>query len=131
MDHPSGVLLATRRRRSPEDPQVWASHVAAVEGESLGVLQHETDRARFQRAPKAAQHGSPFAGILLEANDFNAVFRGVKRRDRCALRLHVSVVDDDDAFAVSAQVFNQRGKRLSMPIARNDRAKPHAAPNLL
>jgi cyclic beta-1,2-glucan synthetase len=47
MDNPSGVLLATRRRRSPEDPQVWASHVAAVEGESLGVLQHETDRARF------------------------------------------------------------------------------------
>ena len=30
-------LLATRRRRSPEDPSVWAAHVVVVEGESGGV----------------------------------------------------------------------------------------------
>jgi cyclic beta-1,2-glucan synthetase len=42
-----GVILATRRRRSSGDPQVWAAHLAVVEGESAGEVQFETDRARF------------------------------------------------------------------------------------
>ncbi|HEX7950429.1 MAG TPA: glucoamylase family protein [Candidatus Limnocylindrales bacterium] len=41
------ALLATRRPRSASDRQVWAAHVAAVEGELPGVIQYETDRARF------------------------------------------------------------------------------------
>ena len=42
-----GAILATRRRRSPGDPQVWAAHLAVVEGETIGAVQFETDRARF------------------------------------------------------------------------------------
>jgi cyclic beta-1,2-glucan synthetase len=42
-----GTLLATRRRRSPGEPEVWAAHLAVVEGEVVGDLQFETDRARF------------------------------------------------------------------------------------
>jgi cyclic beta-1,2-glucan synthetase len=42
-----GALLATRRRRSPTDPEVWAAHLAVVEGDTTGELQFETDRARF------------------------------------------------------------------------------------
>ncbi len=42
-----GALLATRRRRAPEEPEVWAAHLAVVEGEAAGELQFETDRARF------------------------------------------------------------------------------------
>jgi cyclic beta-1,2-glucan synthetase len=42
-----GVLLATRRRRSPGEPEVWAAHLAVVQGEMLGDVQFETDRARF------------------------------------------------------------------------------------
>jgi cyclic beta-1,2-glucan synthetase len=42
-----GVLLATRRRRSPGDTEVWAAHLAVVQGETLRDLQYETDRARF------------------------------------------------------------------------------------
>jgi len=42
-----GVLLATRRRRSPGEPEVWAVHLAVVEGEKVGDVQFETDRARF------------------------------------------------------------------------------------
>src|SRR6202034_4590852 len=42
-----GVLLATRRKRSPDETSVWAAHVLVVEGESPGELQYETDRARF------------------------------------------------------------------------------------
>ena len=41
------VLLATRRRRSPEEPDVWAAHHAVIEGESIGKPEVETDRARF------------------------------------------------------------------------------------
>ena len=42
-----GALLATRRRRAPNEAEVWATHLAVVEGEASGDLQFETDRARF------------------------------------------------------------------------------------
>jgi cyclic beta-1,2-glucan synthetase len=42
-----GVIIATRRRRSPQDPEVWAAHIAVVEGEDTAPIQIETDRARF------------------------------------------------------------------------------------
>lgn len=42
-----GALLATRRRRSPGEPEIWAAHHAVVEGEALGAPEFETDRARF------------------------------------------------------------------------------------
>ncbi|MEC4889419.1 MAG: glucoamylase family protein [Nitrospira sp.] len=42
-----GALLATRRRRSDEEPAVWLAHVVVVEGETVGALEYETDRARF------------------------------------------------------------------------------------
>ncbi len=42
-----GVLIATRRKRTPSDPEVWAAHIAVVEGVETAPLLHETDRARF------------------------------------------------------------------------------------
>ena len=42
-----GVILATRRRRTPEEPQIWAAHLAVVDGEAVGLPEIETDRARF------------------------------------------------------------------------------------
>ncbi|HEY3485776.1 MAG TPA: glucoamylase family protein, partial [Ilumatobacteraceae bacterium] len=42
-----GALVATRRTRSPSEPTVWAAHVTVVEGQTLGGVQWETDRARF------------------------------------------------------------------------------------
>ncbi|MEO7386141.1 MAG: glucoamylase family protein, partial [Gammaproteobacteria bacterium] len=54
-----GALLATRRRRSPGEPELWAAHQAVVEGELLASPEFETDRARFlgrghdARAPAA------------------------------------------------------------------------------
>ena len=41
------ALVATRRRRGPNDANVWAAHFAVVEGELLGDIQYETDRERF------------------------------------------------------------------------------------
>ncbi len=42
-----GVVIATRRRRSPDDPEIWAAHIAVVEGTETAPIQIETDRARF------------------------------------------------------------------------------------
>ncbi|HVT38724.1 MAG TPA: hypothetical protein VHE78_06760 [Gemmatimonadaceae bacterium] len=41
------ALLATRRPRAPDEPEIWLAHVVAVEGETIGELQWETDRSRF------------------------------------------------------------------------------------
>ncbi len=43
----AGALLATRRRRTASDPEVWAAQIVVVEGEVIGALHYETDRARF------------------------------------------------------------------------------------
>ncbi len=42
-----GALVATRRRQSPKESPVWAAHVVVAEGESIGEVQFESDRARF------------------------------------------------------------------------------------
>ncbi|WP_284324979.1 GH36-type glycosyl hydrolase domain-containing protein [Cypionkella aquatica] len=61
-----GVLIATRRPRSQDDAQVWAAHIAVVEGEETAPMQIETDRARFigrggdLRAP--AMQNAPLSG---------------------------------------------------------------------
>jgi cyclic beta-1,2-glucan synthetase len=41
------TLLATRRKRSPGEPDIWAAHLAVIEGEDVGDIQYETDRAGF------------------------------------------------------------------------------------
>ncbi len=61
-----GVIIATRRRRSPHDPEVWAAHIAVVEGEDIAPIQIETDRARFigrgRNVAKAAALDQPLSG---------------------------------------------------------------------
>ncbi|MFN0116249.1 MAG: glucoamylase family protein, partial [Paracoccaceae bacterium] len=42
-----GAIMATRRRRSPHDPEVWAAHISVIEGQETAPVQFETDRARF------------------------------------------------------------------------------------
>jgi cyclic beta-1,2-glucan synthetase len=70
-----GALLATRRPRSADEPQVWLAHLAVVEGESVVPLQYESDRARFLgrgrgiRSPLSVLDGGPLsdtAGAVLD-----------------------------------------------------------------
>ena len=42
-----GAILATRRKRSPGEPDIWAAHHAVVLGDVIGIPEVETDRARF------------------------------------------------------------------------------------
>jgi cyclic beta-1,2-glucan synthetase len=41
------ALLCRRRPRAQDQKPVWAVHILAVEGEQLGAIEYETDRARF------------------------------------------------------------------------------------
>ncbi len=61
-----GALLATRRRRSPQEPAAWAAHLAVVEGDPSGPVASKRTARRFVgrgrqvRAP-AALGGDPAA----------------------------------------------------------------------
>ena len=63
----AGTLLATRRRKSPDQPEVWAAHLVVLQGESEGSVQFETDRARFLgrggsvRTPLSIAEGWPLS----------------------------------------------------------------------
>src|SRR6185437_9556214 len=46
-DAAHGLLLATRRRRSDSQAQVWSAQALQVEGHAITDATHETDRARF------------------------------------------------------------------------------------
>ncbi len=65
-----GALLATRRPRSAGEPSIWAAHVAAVEEQAAGVVQYETDRARFLgrgrsvRSPASVIDGRPLSNTV-------------------------------------------------------------------
>ena len=66
----AGAILATRRRRSPGEPEIWAAHLAVVEGETVGEPEFETDRARFLgrgrevRTPMAVMDGLPLSNTV-------------------------------------------------------------------
>jgi cyclic beta-1,2-glucan synthetase len=65
-----GAILATRRKRAPAEPEIWAAHLAVVEGEALGKPEIETDRARFLgrchgvRTPIAIIDGRPLSNTV-------------------------------------------------------------------
>ena len=60
------VIIATRRRRSVDDPEVWAAHIAVVEGSETGPIEIETDRAKFigrgRTIAHAAMADAPLSG---------------------------------------------------------------------
>ena len=61
------ALLASRRPRESEEETMWVAHVTAVEGETVGAVQYETDRARFLgrgrdiRNPSSMEDGRPLS----------------------------------------------------------------------
>lgn len=50
------ALLAFRRLRSPDDPQIWAVHVLAINPTSDDQFQYETDRDRFIGRGNSLKH---------------------------------------------------------------------------
>ena len=64
------ALLATRRPRSHGEPQIWTAHVVVAEGDTVGGIQYETDRARFLgrgrgiRTPLSVIDGHPLSNTV-------------------------------------------------------------------
>lgn len=65
-----GAVIATRRPRSHDEPQVWAAHFAVIEGEIAAAPQYETDRAKFLGRSRgiadaqAMQEGQPLSNTI-------------------------------------------------------------------
>jgi cyclic beta-1,2-glucan synthetase len=65
-----GALLATRRRRTAEEPELWMAHHAVTEGKLSQAAEVETDRARFLgrgreiRSPAAMMPGHRLSGTV-------------------------------------------------------------------
>ena len=82
-----GAILATRRKRTPSDPEIWAAHLTVVDGEALGAPEFETDRARFLgrshtvRAPIAVMDSRPLSNSIGAVLD--PIF-SIRRRMRVA-----------------------------------------------
>lgn len=63
-----GAILATRRRRTPSEPEVWAAHHSVSEGDGVGKPEFETSRSRFlgrgrnMRGPAAVIDGRLLSG---------------------------------------------------------------------
>jgi cyclic beta-1,2-glucan synthetase len=64
------ALLVTRRKRSADEDEAWLAHVLAVEGETIGDLQWETDRLQFigrgrtLRSPHALTEGRELSNTV-------------------------------------------------------------------
>jgi len=63
-------LIAKRRPRSEKEEPVWAIHTIAADGETIGTVQYETDRARFlgrghdTREPIAVMEDRPLSNTV-------------------------------------------------------------------
>ena len=64
------AIVATRRKRSEDEPSVWVAHVVTSEAETIGELQYETDRAKFlgrtrsSRDPISVLDGRPLSNTV-------------------------------------------------------------------
>ncbi len=63
-------LIARRRPRTETDEPIWAIHTIATDGETIGTVQYETDRARFlgrghdAREPVAVMEDRPLSNTV-------------------------------------------------------------------
>jgi cyclic beta-1,2-glucan synthetase len=58
-----GAILATRRRRTPSEPEIWAAHLSVANGDAEGKPEFETDRALFL----GREHGVSAPLAILDA----------------------------------------------------------------
>jgi cyclic beta-1,2-glucan synthetase len=90
----TGALIATRRARSPSDKPIWAAHLSVVDGESVGDVQYETDRARFLTRNKTARSAGAVMGGWPLSNSAGATL--------------------DPCFSLRRRVQVPRGKSVSI-----------------
>ena len=122
----TACILATRRRRSPGEPEIWAAHLAVVEGETVGEPEIETDRARFLgrgrevRTPMAVIDGLPLSNTVGTVLD--PVF-ALRRRVRIPPGRTVRI-----AFWTRGRVLARRRAGSRRQASRRDRLRARRAP---
>ena len=88
------ILLATRRRRAPDEPEVWAAHFAEAEGQEAGAFEFETDRARFLGRGRTLRNALAMQGSEALSNTTGSVLDPIfslRRRVRIEPRASVRV----------------------------------------
>ena len=103
------ALLASRRPRESDAETMWVAHVAAIEGETIGAVQFETDRSRFLgrgrtvRDPASMEDGRPLSNTTGSVLD---PIVSLRRRFRlgpgATARIHVATIAAETRDAVLA-----------------------------
>jgi cyclic beta-1,2-glucan synthetase len=112
-----GTLLATRRARDRNDPPLWIALVSTLEGQAVGGLQIETDRARFLGRGREVRD----AGSISEAQPLSGT-AGTVLDPVLALRRRVRIAPGETArVAFWLGVAASRAEALAL-VERRDAA---------
>jgi cyclic beta-1,2-glucan synthetase len=112
------TLLATRRPRAPGDSQVWLAHTVVAEGQRVGALQWETDRAQFLGRGRGIRTPVSMSGHRPLSNSVGSVLDPiVSLRLRVRLRPGVTV-----RVAFSTIVAPSREEALTLAEKYHDAA---------
>src|SRR5712692_1320714 len=112
------ALLATRRPRGPGESHVWLAHTVTAEGQRVGDLQWETDRARFLGRGRGIRTPLSMLGNQTLSNSVGSVLDPiVSLRLRVRLRPGVTV-----RVAFSTMVAPSREEALSLAEKYHDAA---------
>jgi len=93
------AIIATRRPRSKGERTIWAAHVAVVEEQHNGVVQYETDRARFLGRNRAVRSAISVSDGRPLSNTVGAVLDPI-----FSLRLRASVAPGQTVHAIFSTV---------------------------
>ena len=112
------ALLATRRPRAPDEGQIWLAHTVAAEGDRVGDLQWETDRARFLGRGRGIRAPLAMVGSPSLSNSVGSVLDPI-----VSLRLQVRIRPGATVRIVfSTMVAQSREEALSLAEKYHDAA---------
>ncbi|WP_265520030.1 GH36-type glycosyl hydrolase domain-containing protein [Nitratireductor luteus] len=113
-----GALIATRRLRSHAEAQVWAAHLAVVEGELIADPQYETDRTKFVGRSRSIGTAAAVAGGGSLSNTVGTVLDPV-----FSLRQRVRIAPGKVArIAYWTVVASSRAELMDMIDKHHDRS---------
>ncbi|MCP8885396.1 glycosyl transferase [Devosia sp. XJ19-1] len=113
-----GALIATRRRRAPSEPEIWAAHFAVVEGEVIDDPQYESDRAKFLGRNRSISIASAIHGGRKLSGTVGTVLDPV-----FSLRRHLRIQPGKVArVAFWTLVASSRAELLELVDKRHDRS---------
>ncbi|KFL26615.1 glycosyl transferase [Devosia sp. 17-2-E-8] len=112
------ALIATRRRRSPSEPEIWAAHFAVVEGEVIADPQYDSDRARFLGRNRAVGNAAAIHDGKALSNTVGTVLDPV-----FSLRRHVRIPPGKVArIAFWTLVASSRAELMELIDKHHDRS---------